>query len=80
MKKTFQLVYSAELIRKPVVYQMSRQFRIPFVIQQAKVTDDVGELVLEMEAEEDVLRRAAEWMVEQGVRLKPLPVCVLVAE
>jgi len=51
---------------------MSQQFDVVFNIRRAKVTEHIGEMVLELEGNEDALRGAMDWLKKQGIRVAPV--------
>lgn len=72
MKKALNLIFPQDLIREPMIYKMTKQFDVVFNIRRAKVTDKVGEMVLEFEGEPVALEQAVSWLQKQGVRVEPV--------
>ncbi len=72
MKRRLDLIFPQNLIKEPVVYRMAKEFGVVFNIRRAKVTDKVGEMVLELEGEEPVLSRAMDWLKGQGIKVEPV--------
>jgi ABC-type methionine transport system ATPase subunit len=72
MKKALDLIFPQELIKKPVIHQMAKQFDVVFNLRRAKVTETTGEIVLELEGEKAVLDKAVEWLKKQGLRVEPI--------
>jgi len=71
-KKALYLIFPPELIRQPVIYRLCKKFDIAFSIRRAKVTDKVGEMVLEFEGKEPVLDKAVSWLKKKGIRVAPV--------
>jgi len=55
-----------------MVYRMSKQFDVIFNIRRAKVTDKVGEMVLELEGDDAPLEQAMTWLKKSGIRVEPV--------
>jgi ABC-type methionine transport system ATPase subunit len=68
-KRAVKLTFPQELIKEPVTFEMARQFNIMPNIRRAKVTETVGELVLELEGAEENLERGVQYLREQGVQV-----------
>lgn len=71
-KKALYLIFPQELIRQPVIYRLCKKFDVVFSIRRAKVTDKVGEMVLEFEGEEAVMDKAVSWLKKKGIRVEPV--------
>ena len=72
MKRALDLIFPQNLIKEPVIYRMVKQFEVVFNLRRAKVTDSVGEIVLELEGEADVLDKAVTWLKTQGLKVEPI--------
>jgi ABC-type methionine transport system ATPase subunit len=70
MKKRVRLTFPQELIRKPVIFRMAKKYDIMPNIRRAKVTEDVGEMVLELEGKEDDLEKGIKSLRNQGVKVE----------
>lgn len=70
MKKRVKLTFPQHLIKEPVVYTMAKKFDVMPNIRRAKVTETVGEMVLEIEGTEKNLNAAIESLREQGVEVE----------
>lgn len=71
-KKQLDLVFPKNLVKEPVIWKMSKKFEVIFNIRRAKVTEKLGELVLELEGEPDVINSAIDWLKAEGVDVKPI--------
>jgi ABC-type methionine transport system ATPase subunit len=67
VKKTIHFEFSQDLVKEPLLYQLTRQFDVVTNIRAASVTDVGGFVVLEMEGEEDVVKSALEYLRELGI-------------
>lgn len=72
MKHALNLTFPQGLIKEPVIHRMSKKFDVVFNLRRAKITDKVGEIVLELEGGDDVVRQAEEWLKEQGLKVQPI--------
>ena len=72
MKQALDLIFSKDLIKEPVIYQMSKEVPVVFNIRRAKVTDKAGEIVLELEGSESDLKNAEKWLSKRGVKVEPI--------
>ncbi len=72
MKQALDLIFPQQLIKEPVIYQMSKKFNVVFNLRRAKITDKVGEIVLELEGEKDDLAKATDWLREKGLKVEPI--------
>lgn len=67
MKKRVKLTFPQRLIKEPVIFTMARQFNIMPNIRRARVTETVGEMVLELEGSPEDLDKGIDWLREKGV-------------
>jgi L-aspartate semialdehyde sulfurtransferase ferredoxin len=73
MKKQLDLIFPQTLIKEPIIHKMSKQFdSVVFNIRRAKVTERVGEMVLELEGPEADLEDAIAWLRKQQIRVEPV--------
>jgi ABC-type methionine transport system ATPase subunit len=66
------LKYPEDLIKEPVLFEMAKKFDVMPNIRRARVTDTVGEIVLELDGPADELERGIRFMEERGVIVEPL--------
>ena len=72
MKQALDLIFPQELIKEPVIHEMSKKFAVVFNLRRAKVTDTVGEIVLEIEGSQESLNQAVSWLKERGLKVQPI--------
>ena len=72
MKQALDLIFPKDLIQEPVICQLSRELPITFNIRRAKVTEKVGEIVLELEGADADLKKAIQWLNKKGVKAEPI--------
>lgn len=72
MKKMVHLVFPQKLIKKPVIYTMAKKFNIVPNIRRAKVTENVGEVTLELSGTKENLEKARIYLEKLGVKVEPV--------
>ena len=73
VKRQLELIYPSNLIKEPVIHQMSKAIDVVFNIRRAKVTTKTGEIVLELEApDERTLDQAVQFLIRKGVAVEPI--------
>ncbi len=71
-KQIVKLTFPKDLIKKPVTFEMAKKFDVMPNIRRAKVTDDVGEIVLELEGKEKDIGKGVEYLKKRGVIVEPV--------
>jgi ABC-type methionine transport system ATPase subunit len=72
MKQAWELIFPTNQIKEPIIYKMTKKFDVIFNLRRAKVTEKIGELVLELEGTADVLANAVAWLKTQGLKVEPI--------
>jgi len=72
VKKLVKLIFPQELIKEPVTFKMAKKYDIIPNIRRAKVTETTGELVLELEGEENNIEKAIRYLIRSGVDVEPI--------
>lgn len=70
MKKRVRLTFPQHLIKEPVIFTMAKKFDVMPNIRRARVTETVGEMVLELEGSEENLEKGIQSLREQGVEVE----------
>jgi ABC-type methionine transport system ATPase subunit len=65
-----KLTFPPELIKEPVVFSMAKKYDIMPNIRRARVTDSVGELVLELEGKEEDLEKGIQSLIKKGISVE----------
>ncbi|MDA8422128.1 MAG: NIL domain-containing protein [Nitrospiraceae bacterium] len=68
--KRLKLTFPQELIKEPVIFTMAKKFDVMPNIRRAKVTESVGEVVLELEGAEKELEAGIAYLKERGVNVE----------
>lgn len=66
-KRIVKLTFPQNLVKEPLTFQMAKKYNILPNIRRAKVTETVGELVLELEGKEQDLDQGIEFLKKAGV-------------
>ncbi len=72
MKRALDLIFPPNLIKEPVIFEMSKKFNVVFNLRRAKITEKVGEIVLELEGSDDDLKKAVDWLKARGLKVDPI--------
>ena len=70
MKKSFHLVFPANLIKEPIMFLVARDNHLTLNIRRAKITALAGEATIELEGKEDDLARAERALKEKDVQVQ----------
>lgn len=70
MKKRVKLTFPQHLIKEPVIFNMAKQFNLIPNIRRARVTETVGEMILELEGSDEDLKKGASWLKEKGIEVE----------
>lgn len=68
--RRLKLTFAQELIKEPVIFTMAKKFDVMPNIRRAKVTESVGEVVLELEGSEEKLEEGIAYLRERGVKVE----------
>jgi len=71
-KKQVIFVFSPELAREPIVYNLGHQFNIVTNIRHANISGEEGWVELEMEGEKENIEQGIAWVTSKGVRVTPV--------
>lgn len=71
-KKVVHLIFPQKLIKKPVIYTMAFRCKVVPNVRRAKVTETVGEMVLELEGTREHLEKGIRYLTQQGIKVEPV--------
>lgn len=71
MKSRIKLTFPQDLIKEPVIFTMAKKFDIMPNIRRARVTETIGEMILELEGAEENLNLGVKFLKEQGIVVEP---------
>jgi len=67
-----KLTFPQDLIKEPVIFTMAKKFDVMPNIRRAKVSESMGEVVLELEGAEKKLEEGIAYLRERGVKVDPV--------
>ncbi len=68
--RRIKLTFPQELIKEPLIFTMAKKFDVMPNIRRARVTESVGEVVLELEGTEKKLEEGIAFLTERGVKVE----------
>ena len=70
--KRVTFTFKTELIKRPVIYELGKNFDVVTNIRRAEVNQKQGWVILELEGSLEEIERGLEWVVEQGVDVRSI--------
>jgi L-aspartate semialdehyde sulfurtransferase ferredoxin len=70
--RRIKLTFPQDLIKEPVIFTMAKKFDVMPNIRRAKVSETMGEVVLELEGTEARLEEGIAYLKERGVKVDPV--------
>jgi ABC-type methionine transport system ATPase subunit len=70
MNKRVRLTFPQKLIREPVIFAMAKKYDVMPNIRRARVTETVGEMVLELEGKDDSVEKGIKYLKDRGIRVE----------
>ncbi len=67
MKTRVKLTFPQHLIKEPVIFTMAKKYDVIPNIRRARVTETVGEMVLELDGSDENVKKGIESLKQQGV-------------
>ena len=71
-KMRINLTFPEQLIKEPVIYNLSKNYDIVTNIRRANVEQKVGWVILEIEGSEEALENGLKYLEDVGVRVDRL--------
>ena len=72
VKRMVKLTFPQKLIKEPVTFRMAKKYDIIPNIRRAKVTETVGEVVLDLEGKEENVDEGIKYLIGSGVQVEPI--------
>lgn len=72
VRERVYLTFPRELIKEPVLSQLSRQFDVIFNIRGSTVTKEMGLVALEIDGKSSEVVKAIGWLKGKGVTVEPI--------
>ena len=70
MNKRVRLTFPQHLIKEPVIFTMAKKYDVMPNIMRARVTETVGEMVLELQGTEENLAKGIQSLKDQGINVE----------
>lgn len=67
MKRRIKLTFPQHLIKEPVIFTMAKKYDVTPNIRRARVTETVGEMVLELDGADENLDNGIQYLRDSGV-------------
>ncbi len=67
-----RFTFPEALVDRPIIYDLSHQFKVVTNIRRAEVRKDMGWVILELEGAEEEIERGIQWAESHGVRVDPV--------
>jgi len=71
-KRQVMFTFLQELIKEPIIYELSHRFKVVTNIRRADVSENKGWVVLELEGEDSEIEQSIAWVTSKGVRVDPV--------
>ncbi len=73
IKKNVLLIFSKEVMYKPIIYRLAADFKIIFNVLEAKIFPrQEGRLILQLEGTQVQIKQALEYLKKEGVKIEIL--------
>ena len=72
VKKRVMLVFPPDQIKQPAVFTMAKKYDIMPNIRKARVTETIGEMMLELEGTEENLGKGIKYLESLGIKVEPV--------
>jgi ABC-type methionine transport system ATPase subunit len=67
VKRRLKLVFSKELVKEPIIYELGKKFEVVTNIRRADVSHDQGWVILEVSGEELEVNNGIDYLRNRGV-------------
>jgi ABC-type methionine transport system ATPase subunit len=73
----YWLTFSADLTRRPLIWEMSKKFDLIFNVRNASVTEQIGIIALELTGERKAIENAVKWLQKKGIEVDPIELDII---
>ncbi|NLI29900.1 MAG: ferredoxin [Nitrospiraceae bacterium] len=70
MKRRVKLLFPQHLVKEPVLFTMAKRYDVIPNIRRARVTDEIGEMILELDGDEANLEQGIAALRAQGIEVE----------
>jgi ABC-type methionine transport system ATPase subunit len=67
MKARIKLTFPQDLIKEPVIFNMAKKYDVMPNIRRARVTETIGEMVLELDGSDENVEKGIKSLRQQGI-------------
>jgi len=67
MKQRVKLLFPQHLVKEPILFTMAKRYDVIPNIRRARVTDEIGEMILELDGDEANLEQGIAALRAQGI-------------
>ena len=71
-KRQVMFTFPQDLIKEPIIHNLSQQFAVVTNIRRADISEDKGWVVLELGGNEKNIEDGITWVMSKGVRVDPV--------
>lgn len=71
-KKMVHLIFPQKQIKSPVIYTMAVKYNVIPNIRRAKITEEIGEVTLELSGTKQNLEKASKYLQKQGIDIESI--------
>jgi len=64
-----RFTFSGDQVKRPLIYELGHQFKVVTNIRMADVGQTTGWVILEIEGDDDEIKKSLAWAREQGARV-----------
>ncbi|WP_134390967.1 NIL domain-containing protein [Methylacidiphilum sp. Yel] len=77
IKQRYWLSLDGNLCKRPLIWELSRNFDLIFNIRNASITGEIGIIGIELEGNPEVIKEAVSWLESQGVHVEPVEISTI---
>ncbi len=70
MKSRVRLTFPQDQIKEPVIFTMAKEFNVMPNIRRARVTDTIGEMIVELDGADEDLSKGIDYLRGLGVEVE----------
>ncbi len=72
VRRVVKLTFPQRLIKEPVTFKMAKKYGIIPNIRRARVTEKIGEMILDLDGEEKNVEKGIKYLAKFGVKVEPV--------
>jgi len=72
VRRVVKLTFPQRLIKEPVTFKMAKKYGIIPNIRRARVTEKIGEMILDLDGEEKNVEKGFKYLAKFGVKIEPV--------